>query len=87
MIATLFINFFTMCKTQSRYTIKGIYKVLSNFNLDKQKRIYLNSKALNMQNLEVAYNSFTGKGGLHSIKRRNYKTYYDYADKKQEIEM
>lgn len=35
---------------------------------------------------EEVYNQFTGKGGLHGLRRSEFNSYYDYAEAKKEIE-
>lgn len=35
---------------------------------------------------EQVFNRFTGKGGLHGLKRNDYSSYYSYAEAKKELE-
>ena len=35
---------------------------------------------------EDVYNAYTGDGGLHGLKRRDYNSYHDYSEAKKEIE-
>ena len=36
---------------------------------------------------EMAYNFYTGKGGLHQLDRHSFDNYHQYAEAKKEIEM
>lgn len=67
------------------YRAEAVYAPQS-ITLNKSQRLYLNQKVLGLQNSTSVYNLFTGKGGLHSFKRYQFPSYYQYSHAKQKLE-
>lgn len=74
----------------------GKYEFDSHLQISPDKRQELNEKILYLISSRLAdssgitpsdiFNCYTGNGGLHGLKKKDYNNYHDYAEAKKEIE-